>query len=85
MFFEVLTCLFVVSVQGYTNRGLAETLYDFNRFHVSITGNGSAPEYTFYSDDVAGREYKVKFQEVYESIAGERIVSCKYFGFSFES
>lgn len=75
MLFQVLTCLLVVSVQGHAIRGLAETLYQFNGFKASITGNGSAPEYTFSTDDVPGRQYRLKFQEVYESKAGARIGS----------
>jgi hypothetical protein len=73
MLFQVLTCLFVASVHGYTNRGLAPIEYDLDGFHVTITGNGNVPKYTYYSDEYPESKYKVMFQQIYESKNGQKI------------
>jgi hypothetical protein len=73
MLFQVLTCIFLVSAQGYTNRGLAPIEYDLDGFHVSITGNGNVPKYTYFSDEFPDSEYDVMFQKIYESKDGQKV------------
>jgi hypothetical protein len=56
----------VAAVHGYTNRELAPIEYGLEGFHVTITGNGNVPKYTFYADEFPGSKYKVMFQQIFE-------------------
>ena len=73
MMFQVLTFIFITTVQGYVNRGLAPIEYDLDGFHVTITGNGNVPKYTYYSDEFPESKYKVMFQQIFESKDGQKV------------
>jgi hypothetical protein len=38
--------------------------YDNDDFHISVSGNGNVPKYTFYSKSDSSNKYQLRFQQV---------------------